>query len=289
MSGRTTFGEVRRFSELDSTNRYLADEARAGAPEGLVVMADHQSAGRGRLGRKWEAPAGANLLVSVLLRPVLALEELHLCTVAMALAARSAISSATSSATGVEPGLKWPNDLMVRERKLAGILAESLPASAPSTAAPSPDTPPPGPSDGRSPRTVVVGIGVNVGWPAPDDEAGAVPVPADLAHATSVWRESGIKVEPADLLEVLLDELEIRYLDLGGAEGRRRLASDYRSACTTLGQTVSVSLADAKVTGSVVDISAEGHLLLDVGACIRTITAGDVVHLRPSATTHLRP
>src|ERR1700686_1291505 len=82
----TAMYEVRRFAELDSTNRYLLDEARAGAAEGLVAMADHQTAGRGRLGRRWEAPPGANLLVSVLLRPTLPTEELHLCTVAMALA-----------------------------------------------------------------------------------------------------------------------------------------------------------------------------------------------------------
>ena len=121
---RTRFGPVRRFAEIDSTNRYLLDEARAGAPEGAVAVADYQSAGRGRLGRRWEAPPGSNLLMSVLLRPTLTLDELHLCTVAVALAA----ATACERGAGVIPVLKWPNDLMVGGRKLGGILAEALPA-----------------------------------------------------------------------------------------------------------------------------------------------------------------
>src|SRR5665213_2646554 len=143
-AGVTRFTEIRRFRELDSTNRYLLDEARAGAPGGLVAVADHQTAGRGRLGRRWEAPAGANLLMSVLLRPDLPVEELHLSTVAMALATRSACSAATAGA--VIPVLKWPNDVMVGEGKLAGILAETVP-------------------DAPGSRAVVVGMGLHVAWP----------------------------------------------------------------------------------------------------------------------------
>src|SRR5580658_3871436 len=176
MYGGGRFGEIRRFSELDSTNRYLLDEARAGGPDGLVAVTDHQTAGRGRLGRRWEAPAGANLLVSVLLRPAIPIEELHLCTVAMALAARSACGRGA----GVECVLKWPNDVMVGEKKLAGILAETIPE---------------GPESGGS-RAVVVGLGVNVRWPPPDGEAVGGPVPEDLGAATSLWRESGRAVEP---------------------------------------------------------------------------------------------
>src|SRR5438477_312382 len=82
--------EVRRFAEIDSTNRYLLDEARRGAPDGLVAVADHQTAGRGRLGRSWEAPPGSSLLVSVLLRPRLPVERLHLVTAALAVAAAGA-------------------------------------------------------------------------------------------------------------------------------------------------------------------------------------------------------
>jgi BirA family transcriptional regulator, biotin operon repressor / biotin---[acetyl-CoA-carboxylase] ligase len=80
----TRFSDIRRFDTIDSTNRYLVEEARAGAPEGVVVVAAHQTAGRGRLGRRWEAPAGTNLLLSVLLRPDLPAEERHLATASVA-------------------------------------------------------------------------------------------------------------------------------------------------------------------------------------------------------------
>jgi BirA family transcriptional regulator, biotin operon repressor / biotin---[acetyl-CoA-carboxylase] ligase len=257
MYGGGRFREIRRFPELDSTNRYLLDEARAGAAAGLVVVADYQTAGRGRLDRRWEAPAGTNLLASILLRPSLAPGELHLCTVAMALAARSALAEVG----GIEPQLKWPNDVMVGERKVAGILAEAIPGA------------------------VVVGIGVNVAWPPPDDEPGADQVPSELNEATSLWREARkpdpwIRPDPGSVLEVLLDELGPRIDDLADADGLRRLASEYRGACGTLGREVAVSLEGETVRGRVVDITVEGQLLVDVGACIRTITAGDVVHLR---------
>lgn len=134
--------DVRRFESIDSTNTWVMAEARAGAAEGLVAVADHQTAGRGRLGRVWEAPPGANLLMTVLLRPSGA--EPHLALAAVALAGRDA----ASSVGGVSCGLKWPNDLVVDDgRKLAGVLAETDGAGA-----------------------VAVGIGMNVGW-APEGAA----------------------------------------------------------------------------------------------------------------------
>ncbi|MBW3651481.1 MAG: biotin--[acetyl-CoA-carboxylase] ligase, partial [Actinobacteria bacterium] len=128
--------DVRRFVSIDSTNTWIMDRARAGAAEGLVAVADHQSAGRGRLGRTWEAPAGTNLLCSVLLRPP---AVSHLVVAAVALAARDA----ARAVAGVEAGIKWPNDLVVDDRKLAGVLAES------------------------DAGAVAAGIGMNVGWAPP--------------------------------------------------------------------------------------------------------------------------
>ncbi len=132
--------DVRHFATIDSTNTWVIARAREGAPEGLVAVADHQTAGRGRLGRTWEAPAGANLLLTVLLRPS---EVSHLAVAAVALAGRDA----ASSVAGVACGLKWPNDLMVGDAfdsKLAGVLAETDGAGA-----------------------VAVGIGMNVAWAPP--------------------------------------------------------------------------------------------------------------------------
>jgi BirA family biotin operon repressor/biotin-[acetyl-CoA-carboxylase] ligase len=147
----TRFGDVRWFDVVDSTNRYLLECAAAGEPEGVVAVADEQTAGRGRLGRSWVAPAGSALLVSVLLRPALPVDRTHLVTLAAGLAALDAIDELTR----VQAGLKWPNDVVVDDRKLAGILAEA---------------------DGQG--AVVVGMGCNV---RPDA------LPADLADiATAV-------------------------------------------------------------------------------------------------------
>ncbi len=121
MSG-TRFTDIRRFDSLDSTNRYLLAEARSGAPEGVVAVAEFQTAGRGRLGRHWEAPAGSNLLASVLLRPELPLDQRHLAASVMALAA----ADAAVLVAGTPLAVKWPNDLLGKDaRKVAGVLAEA--------------------------------------------------------------------------------------------------------------------------------------------------------------------
>jgi len=117
----TRFADVRWFDIVDSTNRYLLECAAAGAPEGVVAVADEQTAGRGRLGRTWVAPPRSALLVSALLRPALPAERTHLVTLAAGLAALDAVDALAS----VGAGLKWPNDVVVDDRKLAGILAEA--------------------------------------------------------------------------------------------------------------------------------------------------------------------
>src|SRR6516165_2897416 len=105
----TRFTDIRRFETIDSTNRYLLECAAAGAPEGVVAVADEQTAGRGRLGRSWIAPPRAALLVSVLLRPQLPVERVHLVTLAGALAALDALPDAGAQ-------LKWPNDVVIGDR-----------------------------------------------------------------------------------------------------------------------------------------------------------------------------
>ncbi len=269
----TRFADVRRFESIDSTNRYLLDEARAGAPEGVVAVADHQTAGRGRLGRSWEAPAGANLLLSVLLRPTLQLSDRHLATTAVALAAVDAIEALGPAAGpgggGYEPpaiGIKWPNDLVDGAgRKLAGVLAESdLPAAAPGEGGPAP---------------VVVGIGVNVNWPADDGD-----LPSGLQGlAVSLRMLAGGPVDREALLAALLVALAPRADDLGTPAGRARLAEDLLRRCTTIGTRVRVDLADGSFEGTARGISPEGHLLVEAEGSVRTVVAGDVVHVRPGA------
>ena len=116
----TRFATVRFFDEIGSTNTEAVEAARAGAGEGLVVVADHQTAGRGRLGRTWSTAPGTALLVSVLLRPPLPIDEVPIVLMAAGLAACDGVEGAA----GFRPRLKWPNDLVVADRKLAGLLTE---------------------------------------------------------------------------------------------------------------------------------------------------------------------
>jgi BirA family transcriptional regulator, biotin operon repressor / biotin---[acetyl-CoA-carboxylase] ligase len=258
----TRFTDVRRFDSIDSTNRYLLAEARSGAPEGVVAVADFQTAGRGRLGRRWEAPAGSNLLLSALLRPELPVVERHLSAAAMALAA----ADSSDRVAGVDLGLKWPNDLLGPDgRKVAGILAES-------------DTP--GQSGGPGPApAIVVGIGINVNWPLGDAD-----LPQDLAGSvSSLSREAGRELDRDELLAALLDALDPLVDDLGTADGRSRVAEAYRSRCTTIGAAVRVDLAGGSFEGRASGITRGGHLVVETSAGPRTVVAADVVHLRTTA------
>lgn len=228
---------MRRLAEVGSTNRVALDLARSGAPEGVVVVASSQTAGRGRRGRAWAAAPGSSLLASVLLRPRLGADRLHLAVAAVALAA----ADACAAVAGFRPAVKWPNDLVVGDRKLAGVLAEA------------------------AGEAVAVGVGLNV-------SAGG-PWPAGAVAAEEV---AGRPVAVDAVLDAFLSALAARH-------GRwEAVASDYRRACATLGRVVRVELADGCFTGTAADVSDDGHLLVDVGARLRTVAAGDVVHLRPT-------
>ena len=244
----TRFGDVRWFAEVGSTNSVLAELARAGAPEGVVVGADHQTAGRGRLGRRWEAPPGSSLLFSVLLRPHLPADRAPLLALLMAVAA----AEACEEVAGVEPLLKWPNDLVVEDGKLGGILGESLPAAA-------------GPA-------VVIGTGLNV-------EAGHPLVPGAVALESL----SGRRVERDALLVSVLCHLDARYRALDHPDGCERLLEDYRARSDTLGRHVLVQLSTTTVEGRAVDVTPAGHLVVASEGRRQVVVTGDVVHLRAVA------
>lgn len=250
----TRFTDVRLFDEIDSTNRYLLDEAATGASEGLVAVANHQTSGRGRLGRRWESQPGASLLVSVLLRPSappleLPSERLHLVTAACSMAACDAVEQVA----GFRPGVKWPNDLMADGRKLAGILAESRVVASGVDA-------------------LVVGLGLNVAQES---------FPAELAEiATSCRQVAGRAVDGADLLVAFLVALDSRYADLAHTSGFADALRGYRSACVTIGCRVRAELTDHSITGVAMEIDDDGHLVVETSPGARiVVTAGDVVHL----------
>jgi BirA family biotin operon repressor/biotin-[acetyl-CoA-carboxylase] ligase len=264
----TQFADVRWVAETGSTNEDVLDLARHGEGEGLVLVADHQTAGRGRAGRTWEAPSGASLLLSVLLRPPG--EILHLATTAMGVAAVDALLDTA----GVKADLKWPNDVVAQdggaERKLAGILAE---ADWPAGSSMSAGYRAPAPTERT---TVVVGIGINVNWPAQ--------LPAALAEtAVSANHLAGREIDREELLIALLRRLDGIYGPLVASGDPEPLLSDWRSRSATLGRRVRVELGAEDVVGTAVDITSEGHLLVDtLEGTRRTFAAGDVVHLRPT-------
>jgi BirA family biotin operon repressor/biotin-[acetyl-CoA-carboxylase] ligase len=250
--------DVRRLAETDSTNRVVLELARQGEPEGVVVVADHQTAGRGRLGRTWQAPPGASLLVTVLLRPTIPVVDAHLVSIAAALAA----ADACDAVAGVRPSLKWPNDLVVERdgstRKIAGLLGEAIVEA------------------GRI-DAIALGMGLNVQWPAllPDDLA---PIATALNH------EAGGDVDREAVLGSWLQFLGDRYARLNAQGGTDALLAAYRVACVSLGRRVRVELDGEVLHGTATDVTREGHLVLvqDGDGDRRVISAGDVVHLRPA-------
>ena len=259
------------LDETASTNDDAMALARDGAPEGAVVLAEHQTTGRGRRQRRWVAPPGSGLLVSVLLRPPV---ELAGC---VGMLAGVAMAEAVEAVAGVAVGLKWPNDLVWADdrggddgrpdRKLAGILCEA-------------DWPPGSTASGgwRRPYpgervAVVAGIGINVTQP---DE-----MPLEVAEtATSLQQIRGDAPDRVDLLVAFLDHLDARYGELL-EDGAGPLQDEWRRRTTTLGRRVRVLLAGDEVDGIAADITPEGHLVVDTtSGDRRTFAVGDVVHLR---------
>lgn len=237
---------LEHFAEIDSTNSWTVAQGRDGASEGLVAYADYQSAGRGRLERRWQSPPRASLLCSVLLRPNVAPDQLQLVVGSVALATRAALVRLS----GVRPALKWPNDLIVGDAKIAGVLAEFV--------------------SNEHGTAIVVGIGVNLTYEGPAEGIG-----------TSVFAQSGVTIAPEALLDILLDELEPRRWLLDTHEGRSQLRDEYVGALATIGQLIRVERVDDSMVGIATSIDAVGQLIVSVDDVDHAFSAGDVVHIRP--------
>jgi BirA family transcriptional regulator, biotin operon repressor / biotin---[acetyl-CoA-carboxylase] ligase len=230
------------------------DGLTGGAAEGAVLIAEEQTAGRGRLGRSWSSTPGASLTFSVLLRPASVPPGRRGW---LPLLAGVAVASAVRSVAGVGAVLKWPNDVLAGGRKLAGILAEQSP-------------------DGRA---VVIGMGLNVATPA-----GELPVSPAGLPATSLLAEGAVVSREALLLEIL-GQLETWYTAFRADPDpvRTGLLDAYRALCATLGQAVRVELpAGRGLTGVARDIDLDGRLLIadPAGGPAVPVSAGDVIHLR---------
>lgn len=234
---------VNFVDETGSTNTdLLAAVERGEVGDRVVLAAGHQTAGRGRLDRRWDAPPGANLLTSIAFTtepdpsfPFMAM---------VSLAAIDAIEHLAGASFEQRLGLKWPNDLLLDGRKLAGVLAQR----------------------GSATGATIVGIGVNVSW-APDDKG-------------CVWRDLEVRTTPVAMLLAMLAALDEM---MSRIDSRAHVASRYRQRLLTLGQIIRIELpGDRSVNGTAIDVDDDGRLLIDVDGTVETFDVGDVVHARPA-------
>ncbi len=246
---RIVLQRLLHFRVLTSTNTYAKERGVKGEQEGLVVLADTQTAGVGRLARSWHSPLGG-LYFSILLRPVmLTPTETQLIT----LAAGVAVAKVLQQAHGLHATLKWPNDVFLEGRKIAGILTEQSLV-------------------GNQVDFVVVGVGVNVNNITSE-------FPADLkSSVTSLQEALGRPTELPRLFGYLIGQLEYWYLRLRD-KGFPAIAPHWRKLCNHLGRSVTVVSPEGVVSGIAKDIAPDGSLILGTTTGKQIIRFGDVDHL----------
>ena len=239
--------DIRVFEETSSTNDVAEKLARDGVKEGVVVFAESQTKGRGRLGRKWLSPSRKGLWFSVLLRPDLRPEAATHLTVAAA----TALARAVREHTGLKPEIKWPNDILLNGKKVAGVLTELS-------------------AELDRVKHVILGIGVDVNLDAGD-------LPAELRPlASSLKIESGRPVPRAELAASILRELDRDYALIGRRQFGK-LSDEWESQCVTLGRRVSIRVGDRAIHGRAESLDEDGALLLRTEhGRLERIIGGDV-------------
>lgn len=235
-----------------STNAEVAQRARDGAPDGLVVVTEHQTAGRGRLDRTWETPARSAITFSMLLRPTVPAAQWPWLPLLTGYAVNKALTS-----LGYDAGVKWPNDVLIGGAKVAGILVERIET-------------PGGPA-------AVVGVGINAGM-------GTEELP--VATATSLALAGGGEPDRTEVLVAVLAGLREAYdsWQAGGEQGPSRLSVSYARACLTVGRDVRVDLPSGEVlTGRATGIDETGRLVVEGPGGPTAVGAGDVIHVRTTS------
>jgi BirA family biotin operon repressor/biotin-[acetyl-CoA-carboxylase] ligase len=239
--------DIRVFEETTSTNDVIEKFARDGAKEGVVVFAESQTRGRGRLGRKWMSPTHKGLWFSVLLRPKLSPQETTQLTVASATALRRAIRNVT----GLSAEIKWPNDLLVGGKKIVGILTEMS-------------------AEVDRVRHVILGIGVDVNQDAAEF------APELRKTATSLKIELGEEISRAELATEILRELDTDYARICGGKFPQ-VADEWEAGCATIGQKVSVQMGVRMIRGCAESLDDDGALLVRTEhGHLERIIGGDV-------------
>jgi len=270
---------VQRFGAVSSTNDIAIRMAEEGAPEGTVVVAGEQTAGRGRHGRNWSSPAGEGLYISVILRPDLPFDRLW----QMAFIAAVSAAEAIRQASGLEARIKWPNDILLNDRKVCGILIEAASRQPPAASSqppaassqhPAQNFPLPlageGQGEGERQRpALIVGIGVNVNTRE---------FPAEIAEtATSVARELGRVLPVREVERALLTCLAAHY-DRYIRQGFPAMFEVWKSLDCTMGRRVTVHTPEGIVKGTAVEVTPTGDLVVEREGGARTrVSAGDVI------------
>lgn len=243
--------DIRVFQETTSTNDVVERLARDGVREGVVVFAESQTKGRGRLGRQWLSPAGQGLWFSVLLRPGFQPQE----TTRLTVCAATAVVRALQAQTGLSPAVKWPNDILVGGRKLAGILTELS-------------------AELDRVKYVVLGVGVDVNVSQNDFPPGL------RRAATSLRSELGRPCDRAELAVAILRELDRDYARVCRGEFEA-VAVEWEARCATLGREVVIAVGDRQVRGRAESLDATGALLLRTQhGHLERIIGGDVTLAR---------
>jgi BirA family biotin operon repressor/biotin-[acetyl-CoA-carboxylase] ligase len=238
--------EISLFDLIDSTNTWLMQQARAGAPSGSLCLAERQSAGRGRRGRTWVSPFGGNIYLSLLWRFGLSPAELS----GLSLAAGVAVARALESAGAADVGLKWPNDLHWRRRKLAGLLLEVA-------------------GESQGPSWVVIGVGVNLRLN-----------PVHAADIDQPWVDlatvlGGSAFSRNAVAAALIAELTA-MLSVYGEQGFVPLVAEWRSRDAYLGEPVTLVIGEQRIAGVHAGIDGQGALLLEIDGELRAFQAGEV-------------
>lgn len=241
------------LQETESTNEIAANLAGEGYPEGTVVIAEFQRSGRGRMGRSWTCPPSKGVLMSVVFRPLLSPSAVWRLTFLSAVA----VCRAIEVETGLKPGIKWPNDVLMGSRKVCGILSEMMAES-----------------DGV--RHVIVGIGLNVNVSRRE-------FPEELRDAaTSLAEEGGREYSRIALARALLSELDSTYLK--ACEDFDEILSEWKGRCVTLGRSVSVKSPWEDVRGFAEDVDYDGALLVRLpSGDMKRVIAGDVSYYEKEA------
>lgn len=246
---------VRVHDVTGSTNTDAREWAEDGAPEGALVVADRQTAGRGRWGRAWSSAPGSSLLFSLILRPSIGVSQVGLLPILIGLACAEAIEDLSD----VRPTLKWPNDVNIRGKKVAGVLAESR-------------------LDGAQVGYAIAGVGINSHW-----ERGGFP-PEIAERATSLsWEVDGPSPGRGELLGAFLARCQNHLQTIGDRGWAEKLIDQAAARSDVLGHQIELLWPDDSVTsGRAVGLAADGSLQVEASGTLRSVSVAEVLRVKPA-------